>query len=88
MKKERKKVRNRQRKAPLAPITREVFADIMNKNRYKRTFSELRLKVSLLILFVTGLLIGELLTLKIDDIKSLWGTKGFLAAARSKTKRG
>jgi len=84
-KKERKqKVLKRKRRDPVTVITNDTFKIIIDSFKGRNSFKDVRLRISLMILFVPVLRISELRFLKIVDVKSLWSREGYLSCKRLK----
>ena len=82
----KQKVANRKRRNPVTVINQEMFEKMIDKIKNSNSFKDTRLKLSLMVLYVTGLRISELRFLTLKDIKSLWVRDGYLSVERLKRK--
>lgn len=79
------KRKNRKRLPPKEPLTEEIYNYLINEANltYRETYVGARLRLALAILAVTGVRIGELLTIKVSQLKTLF-TESWIAIDRSK----
>lgn len=66
--------RNRKRLAEKDPVTEEIYEYVIQRaeQNYRETYQGARLRLALALLAVTGVRVGELLPLKINQLENLF----------------